>query len=162
VGQLQMVYNYKPSQFFHKYHDVAKTPLYPFGYGLSFTKFLFGKPSVLGTLNTANDQIQVTVDVTNTGKIAGEEVVQLYIRDNFSSVTRPVKELKGYKRIALNAGETKTVTLTLNTESFAFYDINFNYGIEAGDFTLLVGNSSDDKALQSVNFNVPNSIKLNK
>lgn len=162
VGQLQMVYNHKPSQFFHKYHDVAKTPLYPFGYGLSYTKFLFGKPSVLGTLHAANDQIQVTVEVTNTGKIAGEEVVQLYVRDNFSSVTRPVKELKGYKRLALNAGETKTVTLTLNTESFAFYDINFNYGVEAGDFTLLVGNSSDDKALQSVNFNVPNSIILNK
>lgn len=162
VGQLQMVYNHKPSQFFHKYHDVQKTPLYPFGYGLSYTKFNFGKPSVAGAINTANDEVKVTVEVTNTGKVAGEEVVQLYVRDNFSSVTRPVKELKGYKRVYLNAGETKTVTLTLNAESFAFYDVNFNYGVEAGDFTLLVGNSSDDKALQSVNFNVANSIKLNK
>lgn len=162
VGQLQMVYNHKPSQFFHKYHDVQKTPLYPFGYGLSYTKFNFGKPSVAGAINAANDEVKVTVEVTNTGKVAGEEVVQLYVRDNFSSVTRPVKELKGYKRVYLNAGETKTVTLTLNAESFAFYDINFNYGVEAGDFTLLVGNSSDDKALQSVNFNVANSIKLNK
>lgn len=162
VGQLQMVYNHKPSQFFHKYHDVQKTPLYPFGYGLSYTKFNFGKPSVAGAINAANDEVKVTVEVTNTGKVAGEEVVQLYVRDNFSSVTRPVKELKGYKRVYLNAGETKTVTLTLNAESFAFYDINFNYGVEAGDFTLLVGNSSDDKALQSVNFNVANYIKLNK
>ena len=162
VGQLQMVYNHKPSQFFHKYHDVAKTPLYPFGYGLSYTKFKFGKPSVTGILDSDKGQIQVAVDITNTGKVAGEEVVQLYVRDNFSSVTRPVKELKGYKRVALNAGETKTVTLTLNAESFAFYDIDFNYGVEAGDFTILVGNSSDDKALQSVNFNVANSIKLNK
>lgn len=162
VGQLQMVYNHKPSQFFHKYHDVQKTPLYPFGYGLSYTKFNFGKPSVTGAINAANDEVKVTVEVTNTGKVAGEEVVQLYVRDNFSSVTRPVKELKGYKRVYLNAGETKTVTLTLNAKSFAFYDVNFNYGVEAGDFTLLVGNSSDDKALQSVNFNVANSIKLNK
>ena len=162
VGQLQMVYNHKPSQFFHKYHDVSKTPLYPFGYGLSYTQFKFGKPTISGTLNSDKDKVQVTVDVTNNGKLAGEEVVQLYIRDNFSSVTRPVKELKGYKRVALNAGETKSITLTLNAESFAFYDIDFNFGIEAGDFTIMVGNSSDDKALNTINFSIPNNIKLNK
>jgi beta-glucosidase len=162
VGQLQMVYNHKPSQFFHKYHDVQKTPLYPFGFGSSYTKFKFGSPFISGELNSEKDEVNVMVDVTNTGKVAGEEVVQLYIRDNISSVTRPVKELKGYKRVYLNAGETKTVTLTLNAESFAFYDINFNYGVEAGDFTIMVGNSSDDKALQKINIKVSKNIKLKK
>jgi beta-glucosidase len=162
VGQLQMVYNHKPSQFFHKYHDVAKTPLYPFGYGLSYTEFSFSEPKVSGSLNLENDVITVTVDVTNTGKVAGEEVVQLYIRDNFSSVTRPVKELKGYQRIALNAGETKTVTFKLNAASFAFYDINFNYGVEAGEFTIMTGNSSDDKALKKTAFFATNKINLKK
>ena len=162
VGQLQMVYNHKPSQYFHKYHDVAKSSLYPFGYGLSFTEFSFSEPKILGTLNSENDNITVSVEVTNKGKVAGEEVLQLYIRDNFSSVTRPVKELKGYKRIFLNPGESKTVTLELNAESFAFYDINFNYVVEAGGFTIMTGNSSDDKNLKKADFNVKNNINLKK
>lgn len=162
VGQLQMVYNSKPSQYFHKYHDVPKTPLYPFGYGLSYSEFKFGKPSISGVLNSEKDEIKISVEVTNVGKIAGEEVVQLYIRDNFSSVTRPIKELKGYKRVALNPGETKEVIFKLDAESFAFYNINYDYGVESGDFTIMTGNSSDDKSLQSVVFSVPNNIILKK
>ncbi len=162
VGQLQMVYNHKPSQFFHKYHDVAKTPLYPFGYGLSYTTFSFSEPKVAGTITNDSDKVTVSVEVTNTGKVAGDEVVQLYIRDEVSSATRPVKELKGYQRVHLNAGETKTVTLTLTAESLAFYDLKFNYGVEPGDFTIMVGNSSDDKSLKKTKLTVANRINLKK
>lgn len=162
VGQLQMVYNHKPSQYFHKYHDIAKTPLYPFGYGLSYSTFTFSTPKVTGDLTNEKDVITVSVDVTNTGKLAGDEVVQLYIRDEISTATRPVKELKAYQRVFLNAGETKTVTLKLNAESFAFYDIKFNYGVEPGDFSIMTGNSSDDKDLKKVTFTVANKINLKK
>ena len=162
VGQLQMVYNYKTSQYFHKYHDIAKTPLYPFGYGLSYTKFKISEPKVVGTFNNSSDKVTVSVEVTNTGKVAGDEVVQLYIRDEISSATRPVKELRGYQRVHLNAGETKNITIKLNAESFAFYDLKFNYVVEPGDFTIMVGNSSDDKSLTKTIFTVSNKIPLNK
>ena len=162
VGQLQMVYNHKPSQYFHKYHDIAKTPLYPFGYGLSYSKFSISEPIISGSLNSENDEVTVTVSVTNKSKVKGDEVVQLYIRDEISSATRPVKELKGYKRITLEAGETKEVSFKLNAYSFAFYDLKFNYGVEAGDFKIMVGNSSDDKALKSTLFTVSNKISLKK
>lgn len=162
VGQLQMVYNHKPSQFFHKYHDVQKTPLYPFGYGLSYTQFSFSEPKLSGTISSENNQVTVSVEVTNKGQVKGEEVVQMYIRDNFSSVTRPVKELKGYQRVLLNPGETRTITFILNAESLAFYDINFNYGVEPGEFTVMIGNSSDDKALKKASFLVKDKINLTK
>lgn len=162
VGQLQMVYNHKPSQFFHKYHDVAKTPLYPFGYGLSYSKFDISEPKISGTLSSQSDVITVTTTVTNRGSVAGDEVVQLYINDNISSATRPVKELKGYQRVTLEPGQSKEVTFKLNAESFAFYDLKFNYGVEAGDFTIMVGNSSDDKALKKTKFSINNAIPLKK
>ena len=162
VGQLQMVYNHKPSQYFHKYHDIAKTPLYPFGYGLSYTNFKISEPKVSGSMKTESDKLTVSVEVTNTGKVAGDEVVQLYIRDEISSATRPVKELKGYQRVHLKAGETKTVSIPLSAESLAFYDIRFNYCVEPGDFTIMVGNSSDDKNLKKTTLSVPSRINLEK
>jgi beta-glucosidase len=162
AGQLQMVYNHKPSQYFHKYHDIAKTPLYPFGFGLSYATFDISKPEISGNLTSDSDEVSVTVKVTNTGKIAGDEVVQLYIRDEVSSATRPVKELKGYQRVTLNAGESKTVTFKLNAVSLAFYDIDFNYCVEPGDFTIMVGNSSEDKILKKTTLSVPNRINLKK
>ena len=90
------------------------------------------------------------MDVTNTGKRAGSEVVQLYIRDRVSSVTRPVKELKGFQKVWLEPGETKTVTLEITSESLAFYDVNMKYGVEPGEFEIMVGNSSRDTDLQKV------------
>ena len=90
------------------------------------------------------------MDVTNTGKRAGTEVVQMYIRDLVSSVTRPVKELKGFQKIALQPGETKTVALDITPESLAFYDINMKYVVEPGEFEIMVGNSSRDADLQKV------------
>ena len=104
--------------------------------------------------------VTVTVKVTNTGKINGEEIVQLYIRDKVSSATRPVKELKGYQRVALKAGETKTVSFTIDAKSLAFYDINMAYCVEPGAFIIMTGSSSNDKDLKSTTLEVNNRIEL--
>lgn len=161
VGQLQMVYNYKPSAYKHRYHTTPKKPLHPFGYGLSYTSYRYDTPQVSGSV-TATDNATVTVQITNTGKMAGEEIVQLYIRDEFSSITRPVKELKGYQRLSLQPGETKTATFTLTPESLAFYDRDYNYGVEAGDFTIMVGSSSADKDLKTTQLSVAANIEVNE
>lgn len=160
VGQLQMVYNHKPTMYIHKYNTEKKTPLHPFGFGLSYTKFDISKPKVSSTILEKNGSIDVTVEVTNKGKMAGDEIVQLYIRDNVSSVTRPVKELKRYKRVALEPGETKTVTMNIDAESLAFYDINMEYCVEPGSFKIMVGNSSADKNLKEASVEVKQRIIL--
>ena len=160
VGQLRMIYNHKPSAYFHKYADVKKTPLYPFGYGLSYTNYKYSTPLLSdNTLNKENT-ILVTTKITNTGEVDGEEVAQLYIRDNVSSVTRPVKELKGYQRVFLKAGETKKIKFTLNAESLAFYDINMNYVVEPGTFTIMTGSSSNKKDLKKTILTINKKIKL--
>ena len=108
-----MIYNHKPSTYFHKYADEKQTPLYPFGFGLSYAKFIYGDPVLsIATLNS-NQKISVSLEISNTGEFDGEEIAQLYIRDNVSSVTRPVKELKGYQRVFLKAGETKRIKFAL-------------------------------------------------
>ncbi len=160
VGQLQMVYNYKPSTYKHKYHTEKKTPLYHFGYGLSYTSYEYASPKVSGNLTNENSTVQVSVKVTNTGKRSGEEIVQLYIRDQVSSVTRPVKELKGYQRVALKPGESKEVSFSLNPESLAFYDLEMNYVVEAGAFTIMTGSSSRDKDLKKTTLNISNNISI--
>ena len=160
VGQLRMIYNHKPSAYFHKYADVKKTPLYPFGYGLSYTNYKYSTPLLSdNTLNKENT-ILVTTEITNTGEVDGEEVAQLYIRDNVSSVTRPIKELKGYQRVFLKAGETKKIKFTLNAESLAFYDINMNYVVEPGTFTIMTGSSSNKKDLKKTILTINKKIKL--
>ncbi|MDB3913475.1 glycoside hydrolase family 3 C-terminal domain-containing protein [Flavobacteriaceae bacterium] len=160
VGQLRMIYNHKPSAYFHKYADVKKTPLYPFGYGLSYTNYKYSTPLLSDNTLTKENTILVTTEIKNTGEVDGEEVAQLYIRDNVSSVTRPVKELKGYQRVFLKAGETKTVEFTLGAESFAFYDINMNYVVEPGTFTIMTGSSSNDKDLKKTILSINKKIKL--
>ncbi|WP_067146442.1 glycoside hydrolase family 3 N-terminal domain-containing protein [Pseudotamlana agarivorans] len=161
VGQLQMVYNHKPTAYIHKYNTEKKVPLHPFGFGLSYTTFKFSEPKLSKTsFSGIDDEITATVEVTNTGKVAGDEVVQLYIHDEVSSYTRPVKELKAYKRVSLNPGETKTVSLTINAESLAMYDSAYNFVVEPGDFTIMTGNSSSDKSLKTTMLNVPQLIKL--
>ena len=160
VGQLRMIYNHKPSAYFHKYADVKKTPLYPFGYGLSYTNYKYSTPLLSdNTLNKENT-ILVTTEITNTGEVDGEEVAQLYIRDNVSSVTRPIKELKGYQRVFLKAGETKKIKFTLNAESLAFYDIDMNYVVEPGTFTIMTGSSSNKKDLKKTILTINKKIKL--
>lgn len=160
VGQLQMVYNHKPTMYIHKYNKEKKTPLHPFGFGLSYTKYAISQPTVSSGVLSKDKNVQVSVEVTNKGKMAGEEIVQLYIRDNVSSVTRPVKELKRYQRVALQPGETKTVTMELDAESLAFYDINMEYSVEPGSFKIMVGNSSADKDLKETSIEVKERIIL--
>ena len=160
VGQLRMIYNHKPSAYFHKYADEKKTPLYPFGYGLSYTNYKYSTPLLSDYTLTKENTILVTTEIKNTGEVDGEEVAQLYIRDNVSSVTRPVKELKGYQRVFLKAGETKTVEFTLGAESFAFYDINMNYVVEPGTFTIMTGSSSNNKDLKKTILTINKKIKL--
>jgi len=161
VGQLQMIYNHKPSQYFHKYAFEKNKPLYEFGYGLSYTKFKYSKPKLLNTSFDDDSIIKVQVDVTNIGEMDGDEVVQLYIRDKVSSVTRPVKELKGYKRTHLKVGETKNVIFEITPESLAFYDIDMNYVVEPGTFNIMTGSSSHFKSLKTVELNILNKIEFN-
>ena len=160
VGQLQMIYNHKPSQYFHKYAFEKNKPLYEFGYGLSYTKFKYSNPKLLNTSFDDDSNIKVEVAVTNIGKMDGDEIVQLYIRDNVSSATRPVKELKGYKRINLKVGETKNVVFKITPESLAFYDIDMNYVVEPGTFKIMTGSSSHFKSLKTVELTIENKINL--
>jgi len=160
VGQLEMVYNHKPSIGFHKYAFEKMTPLYSFGFGLSYTKYAYGVPVLSKENKTAGEDITVSVEVTNAGKVKGEEIVQMYIRDDVSSVTRPVKELKGYKRVYLKAGETKTVSFTISDKSLAFYDINMQYCVEPGTFTIMTGSSSANKHLKTTKLKVDERLSL--
>jgi beta-glucosidase len=149
VGHLPAFYNYKPSaRRGYLFDDVS--PLYPFGFGLSYTTFAFKKPRLAKSKIHRNESTQFLVDVTNTGKRAGTEVVQMYVRDCISSVTRPVKELKGFQKISLRPGETRTVALDITTESLAFYDVHMKYVVEPGEFEIMAGNSSRDTDLQKV------------
>ena len=126
-------YNYKPSaRRGYLFDDVS--PLYPFGYGLSYTTFTLKNIRIEKARIKQRGSTRAFVDVTNTGKRSGSEVVQMYIRDLVSSVTRPLKELKGFQKVALPPGETKTVTLDITPESLAFYDVEMNYVVEPGEF----------------------------
>ena len=149
VGQLPIFYNYKPSARRGFLWDDAK-PLFPFGFGLSYTTFELKNVRVAKKKIRGVDSTKVLVDVTNTGQRAGTEVVQMYIRDCVSSVTRPVKELKGFQKVELQPGETQTVALDITPESLAFYDVNLKYVVEPGEFEIMVGTSSRAADLQKV------------
>ena len=149
AGHVPAYYNHKPSaRRGYLFDDV--TPLYPFGFGLSYTQFAFKNVRLSKKKISRNGSTQVLVDVKNVGKLAGTEVVQMYIRDCVSSVTRPIKELKGFKKIALKPGQGETVALEINPESLAFYDVNMKWTVEPGDFEIMVGNSSRDEDLQKM------------
>jgi beta-glucosidase len=153
VGQIPLYYNHKNTgrpleegkwftKFKSNYLDVSNEPLYPFGYGLSYTNFDISAPVLDKSIMNANGTIQVKVTVKNTGPRNGEEVVQLYIRDLVGSITRPVKELKGFQKIALKAGESREVTFALTEKLLKFYNSNLDFVSEVGDFKVFVGNSS--------------------
>ncbi|MGH7600885.1 MAG: glycoside hydrolase family 3 C-terminal domain-containing protein, partial [bacterium] len=149
VGQIPIYYNYKNTgrpateyKFTSKYLDVPNTPLYPFGYGLSYTTFSYSNLRLSTAKIKMPDSLRVSVEVKNTGKVKGDEVVQLYIQDEFASVTRPVKELKVFRRITLNAGETKTVEFVLQPEQLAFYNLAMKWVVERGAFKVFVGTNS--------------------
>ena len=143
VGQLPMFYNQKPSA--HRgYHFDSAEPLFPFGYGLSYTTFDIGTPRLSAPRIAPNEAVKVYVDVRNTGAVAGDEVVQLYVRDVASSVTRPVKELKGFRRVTLQPGATTTVEFTLGKEAFAYWNETMQYAVEPGEFRIMAGPNSVD------------------
>jgi len=152
VGQIPIYYNHKSTGrpentndnvFWSHYIDVENTPLYPFGHGLSYTTFDYKNFKIHGKDFTVGDAIKVTVDVTNTGNYDGKEVVQLYIRDLFGSITRPVKELKGFELVHFKKGETKTIEFTLTNKELGFFNNQGKYIVEAGDFEVFVGGSSN-------------------
>ncbi len=161
VGQLKMFYNYKPSMYFRDYAINTNKPLYCFGFGLSYTKFEISQPKLKNS-TFKNGKLKVSVDIKNVGEISGDEIVQLYISDKYSSVTRPVKELKGFERVSLNPGELKEIIFELDKSAFAYYDAEMKYIVEAGQFDILVGNSSRDKDLKSVDFKIDKTIYLKK
>lgn len=141
VGQLPIYYNYKPTAR-RGYLLSMTTPLFAFGHGLSYTTFKYSNLKVTKSKIKADEATTVTVDVTNTGRVRGDEVAQMYIRDEVSSVTRPVKELKDFARISLDAGETKTVTFTLTPAKLQFFNREMKRVVEPGIFKVMVGGSS--------------------
>jgi beta-glucosidase len=162
VGQIPVYYNQYntgrphvdgqegPDHFWvSRYRDIPNAPLYPFGYGLSYTTFEYGTPSLGKSEITINDNVEVSVTVKNTGKTAGQEVVQLYIRDLYASRVRPLKELKDFQKISLNPNESKTVKFSMPANKLGFYDENGNWLLEAGEYHIFVGpNSRDTKEMK--------------
>ena len=149
VGHVPAYYNHKPSAR-RGYLFESVTPLFPFGYGLSYTTFALDNVRLDRDRIAVAESTTVSIDVTNTGRTTGDEVVQLYIRDLVSSVTRPVKELKGFTRVTLAPGETRTVTLDVTPDRLAFYDIDMSCRVEPGEFLIMVGSSSRDEDLHAV------------
>jgi len=146
VGHLPAYYNYKPSaRRGYLWDDVS--PLFAFGYGLSYTTFEISNARLADVSIARDGKTHVMVDVKNTGEREGAEVVQMYIRDVFSSVTRPVKELKGFKKVSLKPGESVTVTIDITPDLLSFWNIDMEHVVEPGDFEIMVGNSSRDEDL---------------
>ena len=153
VGQIPLFYNHKNTgrplaagkwfeKFRSNYLDVDNEPLYPFGYGLSYTTFQYSDIALSTPTLGKDGSVTAVVTVTNTGKHDGAEVVQLYIRDLVGSITRPVRELKGFNKIFLRAGESKTVSFTITRDLLRFYDYDLNYVAEPGDFDIMIGGNS--------------------
>ncbi|MFL9836217.1 beta-glucosidase BglX [Flavobacterium sp. ST-75] len=162
VAQIPLYYNHlmtgRPAsdkgfeKFRSNYMDEKNAPLYPFGYGLSYTTFEYTDITLSSTEMTAKGSIQASVTVTNTGNRTGKETVQLYIRDMEASISRPVKELKGFEKISLKAGESKTITFTITEDLLKFYNSQLQYASEPGAFRVMIGSSSD--AVKTASFNL--------
>ncbi|MBO9657595.1 MAG: beta-glucosidase BglX [Chitinophagaceae bacterium] len=155
VGQVPLFYNHKNtgrpleqgkwfSKFRSNYLDVSNDPLYPFGFGLSYTNFAYSDITLSSTSLKGAQTLKASVTVTNSGRLTGKEVVQLYIRDIVGTSTRPVKELKGFQKIELKAGESRTITFNITPEDLKFYNYDLKYDWEAGDFTIMIGGNSRD------------------
>ncbi|MBO6247825.1 MAG: glycoside hydrolase family 3 C-terminal domain-containing protein [Bacteroidales bacterium] len=153
VGQVPTVYNHKHSQYSRLFATNETGPLWPFGFGLSYSHFSYSSPSINSGQPSGQEAI-VSITVSNEGPYDGTEVVQLYVRDEYASVTRPVKELKAFKRVSLKAGDSAEVTFAITPEMLQCYGADNRWSVEPGDFTILVGSSSDDKDLQAVTLKV--------
>ena len=147
VGQVPTIYNHKHSQYSRQFAIGQTGCLYPFGYGLSYTTFSYHDGKLTKTEMTADDSCELQIWVTNTGDREGTEIVQLYIQDEYGSVTRPVKELKGFQRVDLKAGETQQVKFVISPEELKFYTARRRWEVEPGDFKIMVGSSSADEDL---------------
>lgn len=151
MGQIPMYYNHlntgRPvpdgAQEFRKYQsnylDIRNDELYPFGYGLSYTTFSYGDITLSANSMSQTGTVKATVTVTNTGRYDADEVVQLYIRDRFASISRPVKELKGFERISLKAGESKAISFNITPDMLKFYNSDLHFVLEPGDFDIMIG-----------------------
>ena len=152
VGQIPIYYNHQntgrpfdaKNKFTSKYLDIPNEPLYPFGYGLSYTTFEYGDVVLSKTSMKGNATLSAKIKVTNTGKVAGEEVVQLYIADPVASISRSVKDLKGFQKIGLNPGETKEIEFKITTEELKFFNSDLKYDWESGEFVVQIGTNSQD------------------
>ena len=156
AGQISTWYNHKRSAFFHPAVCTDNKPLFPFGYGLSYTSFRYSDLKLSKQIipNDGKAQIIASVTIENTGQRDGVEICQLYINDLVSSVSRPVKELKDFQRVGLKAGEKRTVEFTITPDKLAFYDLNMNPIVEAGEFEVMIGGSSRDEDLQKATFTI--------
>ncbi|HLP35813.1 beta-glucosidase BglX [Lacibacter sp.] len=163
VGQVPLFYNHKNTgrplaegkwfeKFRSNYLDVSNDPLYPFGYGLSYSSFSYSDVKISNASPKGNQTISASVTLTNTGSVTGKEVVQLYIRDVVGSVTRPVKELKGFQKVELKAGESKTVTFNISPNDLKFYNYDLKHDWEAGEFQIMIGGNSRDVKMVKVNW----------
>jgi beta-glucosidase len=152
-GQLPVYYNYKPSKAWwipRGYVDMPATPLYPFGYGLSYTDFEYSNLHVEPAAIHPGDEARVTLEVKNVGRRAGVETVQLYVHEKYTPVSTPVKQLRGFERVALNPGETRSVSITLTPEDLQLLDIDMHWRVVPGDFEIMVGKSSADILLKGL------------
>ena len=157
-GQIPIYYNHfntgRPSVNEDKvyksaYIDLPNSPKFPFGFGLSYTTFLYSNLNLSTHKINSLETIEVSLNVTNSGKYAGEEVVQLYLRDKVGSVVRPIKELKDFMKIHLEVGETKIIKFTIDKSKLSFYNDKLDYISEPGEFELMIGASSEDIRLRS-------------
>ena len=163
VGQVPLYYNHKNTgrplgegawfqKFRSNYLDVSNDPVYPFGYGLSYTSFTYSDLKLSSTNLKGSQKLTATVTLSNKGNRDGKEVVQLYIRDLVGSMARPVKELKGFQKVFLKAGESTTITFTISTNDLKFYNSDLKYDWEAGDFQVMIGGNSRDLLSGKVNW----------
>jgi beta-glucosidase len=157
-GQIPLYYNYlstgrpakndKDTRYRSAYLDMPNSPKFAFGYGLSYTTFDYSGLTLSKTQIKPDEKITVSFTLKNTGKYAGEEVVQLYLQDKFASVVRPVKELKDFQKVMLKAGESKTITFNIDKEKLSFYNQQLKWAAEAGDFKLMIGTASNNIKLE--------------
>ena len=140
------------NKYASKYLDIPNEPLYPFGYGLSYTTFDYSDIKLSKQQLRGNETLEASVTVTNTGKYAGEEVVQLYIQDPVASISRPVKELRNFRKIMLKPGDKQDVSFTITNEDLKFYNSQLEYVWEPGEFKIYIGTSSADVKTASVDW----------
>ncbi len=160
VGQIPLYYNHKNTgrpmdpnnKFTSKYLDISNDPVYPFGYGLSYTTFGYGDIKLSKKQLKGDETLTASVTITNTGKLAGEEVVQLYLQDPVASISLPVKELKNFKKVMLQPGEKKVVDFEITTDDLKFYNSDLKYDWEPGDFVIHIGTNSRDVKSERVNW----------